>query len=443
MEPTSSPSSVVIDVTETSRLPYLTGVQRLVRETVSHAPEDCRLVRFNPQSQQFHFVKEIPELVFRSWDSPAGRLKLFIRNLVPNRVIRSQSRQTSTPRTGISYLLRLVYFRYFSDSYLVKDKTWKKAPAWHPRATDHYVTLEIQDEPSHRNAIRRILALDGVTSTFYVHDIIPLSHPELFSREDLLTLRSQFLEYAGLALSSSEIVANSRATLENFLELKEAIQPDSKVASRVLYPPLRPNGHTGEGKPATTATSKKSADRIRLLGVGSLDVRKNFIVVLRALPILQTMGKTTELTMVGGANKAIDPEIKDFLSSLSDHQRANIEIVSSASDEELDNHYESADIVVVPSKAEGFGLPILEAAVRGRTVIAADSKVAKEVGEGLDVFYADSSNPVAWAEVIISVSEGTAATKISVDSLSRFPRSSGEFARRLLALSVSDFRSIF
>jgi glycosyltransferase involved in cell wall biosynthesis len=54
--------------------------------------------------------------------------------------------------------------------------------------------------------------------------------------------------------------------------------------------------------------------------------------------------------------------------------------------EELEWLYAHASIVLVPSRYEGFGLPLLEAAQRGVAVLASDIPALRETGEGVARF---------------------------------------------------------
>ena len=61
--------------------------------------------------------------------------------------------------------------------------------------------------------------------------------------------------------------------------------------------------------------------------------------------------------------------------------------------------YRSATLVLHPSRYEGFGLPVLEAASRGAPVVCSDVPALRELGEGAARFVAPG-DPAAWAAAV-------------------------------------------
>ncbi|MHB1139332.1 MAG: glycosyltransferase, partial [Microthrixaceae bacterium] len=69
--------------------------------------------------------------------------------------------------------------------------------------------------------------------------------------------------------------------------------------------------------------------------------------------------------------------------------------------EQLAALYADATAVVVPSRYEGFGLPVLEAMVRGCPVLAARAGALPEVARAEDLV--DPDDVTAWAEAMQAV----------------------------------------
>jgi glycosyltransferase involved in cell wall biosynthesis len=69
------------------------------------------------------------------------------------------------------------------------------------------------------------------------------------------------------------------------------------------------------------------------------------------------------------------------------------------SDAQIAALYNRADIVIVPSICEGFGLPLLEAMAYGVPVIAANTSSLPEVGGDASLLL-DPHSPPQWAAAI-------------------------------------------
>lgn len=74
-----------------------------------------------------------------------------------------------------------------------------------------------------------------------------------------------------------------------------------------------------------------------------------------------------------------------------------INCIGSIPYDELLTYYKCCDALLFPSKIESFGLPLVEAALFGVPIIAADLPYAKEVLENYDgATFADVDNPRSW-----------------------------------------------
>lgn len=131
-----------------------------------------------------------------------------------------------------------------------------------------------------------------------------------------------------------------------------------------------------------------------LLHVGSHIPRKRidvlldvFAAVLKVVPDLRLVqvGPTWAPTFARQIERlGLESQIVRFL-DLSRQQLAEL--------------YRRAEVVLVPSEAEGFGLPVIEALACGATVIASDIPVLREVGGDVVRFCAVGDIP-AWANSV-------------------------------------------
>jgi glycosyltransferase involved in cell wall biosynthesis len=114
-----------------------------------------------------------------------------------------------------------------------------------------------------------------------------------------------------------------------------------------------------------------------LLHVGTLQPRKNLLVLLEALA--QIKRPEIPLVFIGGKGWYYD-EIFARVKALNLEQQ--VRFTGYVADEVLPLWYNAATIFVFPSLYEGFGMPVLEAIACGTPVIAADTSSIPEVVGG-------------------------------------------------------------
>jgi glycosyltransferase involved in cell wall biosynthesis len=142
-------------------------------------------------------------------------------------------------------------------------------------------------------------------------------------------------------------------------------------------------------------------DRPFLLHVGSLIPRKNPRFLLELAAELLKARPDIEFVQVGGR---FDAEQRSLLSSAGVLSR--VRQVESLSRAALAPRYRAAKAVLLPSTAEGFGLPIIEALACGTPVIASDIPVLRQVGGDAVVFCPLNDLP-AWKRGVEGVLDGS------------------------------------
>jgi glycosyltransferase involved in cell wall biosynthesis len=142
---------------------------------------------------------------------------------------------------------------------------------------------------------------------------------------------------------------------------------------------------------------RRSIDSIEILHVGSTQPRKRIDLLLRIFAAVRANYPGARLIRVSGGlttqNRALAEQlgVSDAITILPFLERR---ILAAA--------YRRADVLVLPSDAEGFGLPIIEALACGVPVIASDLPVLREVG-GNAVRYCAVGDVDAWSSAIVEV----------------------------------------
>lgn len=139
------------------------------------------------------------------------------------------------------------------------------------------------------------------------------------------------------------------------------------------------------------------ADRVDLLHVGSTVARKRIDVLLRVLHRVRQEDPRVRLVRVGGPltppQQALATMlgVQDAVVTLPHLERTTLAAV-----------YHRAAIVLQPSEAEGFGLPVVEAMACGCVIVCSDLPVLREVG-GVAVEFAPVGDADAWAARVLSL----------------------------------------
>jgi glycosyltransferase involved in cell wall biosynthesis len=122
------------------------------------------------------------------------------------------------------------------------------------------------------------------------------------------------------------------------------------------------------------------------LAVGTLEPRKRHGQMLDAFEQLWAQNVAANLIIVGKPGWLTEA----LTTRLSTHTQLGRQLfwVQTASDEYLEKIYAAASCLIAASEAEGFGLPLIEAARHGLPIIARDIPVFREVAQDHALYFA-------------------------------------------------------
>lgn len=156
------------------------------------------------------------------------------------------------------------------------------------------------------------------------------------------------------------------------------------------------NAPSVQKEPSTGTTVKKE-----IVYMGSFMPYKNVELILRALPLLPDY--KLHLT------SPITPERRAELEQLIP-KKSQVKFWNGISDEDYAHILSTATALVSASKAEGFGLPLIEAMQVGAPVVANDMPIFHEVG-GTAALYFDADSPDQLAAHIRTLEDPTIRAK--------------------------------
>lgn len=134
-----------------------------------------------------------------------------------------------------------------------------------------------------------------------------------------------------------------------------------------------------------------------ILYVGTLKPYKNVSSLLKAFAILRRRCSIPQKLLILGDDVRWNRSLVEECARLRIDQRTTF--VPFAEQRLLPKIYAAADLLVMPSKIEGFGLPVLEAMACGTPVICSQASSLPEVG-GDAVVYFDPENPEELADAM-------------------------------------------
>lgn len=227
--------------------------------------------------------------------------------------------------------------------------------------------------------------------TVAIHDVLVLSHPQWFPRRWGNTLR---LVIPLSARRASAVVTGTRWVAEALGELCRVPQERMRVipygVDRSIFSPPSPEA-VGRG------LAELGLEKPFLVMVGALEPRRGVDTLLSAMAMIRQRVSDLELVLVGGQRAPV-PGLAS--------PPPWVRLLGHVEDRLLPVLYAGAELVVAPSRGEGFDLPVLEALACGGCVVASDIPVHREVFSQAVTFF-PAGDGEALAETIVGLLEDT------------------------------------
>jgi glycosyltransferase involved in cell wall biosynthesis len=197
-----------------------------------------------------------------------------------------------------------------------------------------------------------------------IHDIFFFEHPEWFppaiGAYKRAMFRAALRKKPRTLVCTTEYVRNS--LLARFPGLAERV--------RVIPPGV-------DARPADAPSTVTRDDDAYFLTVSTVEVRKNHLTLLAAFRRARAEGLQLRWKIAGRTGYRGDSIVAAL------RNEPGVDVLGQVSTESLDALYGSARFVAIPSLAEGFGFPALEAASRDIPVVCSrGSGMDETIGDG-------------------------------------------------------------
>ncbi len=292
---------------------------------------------------------------------------------------------------------------------------------WTHRASDYYARLRRET---------------GCRVVQVVYDILPISHPQFFEERWVPEFARQLASAARNADFLIVISQHVKRELAAYLAAFSGVKPPIVALPAGWHSSLT---CIANGISESVALEKYGVKPgCYFLQVGTLEPRKNHLLVVRALHRLSArLGARMPYAVFAGR---LGWKTEDLARELAAHDflDGRIRILKDVDDAGLAALYRGARFTVYPSFVEGFGLPVRESILFGKPCLASGTSSIPEAGGDLAEYF-DPHDFVGFTEKLERwsiedslVAERTARIRRFLTDPANVP-SWGDTANRLLA----------
>jgi len=225
-----------------------------------------------------------------------------------------------------------------------------------------------------------------------VHDLFPFQFPEIHSGP--LPRRVNQMLMRNAVRRAVRVITPSQATA---LAVRQSFP---RSADRVLsIPEAADDRFTSRRNPEAEAAWQMRLG-IRppyVFYLGQWKAYKNLPLLLEAFARVRRRHPSSQLVVAGDDPR--HPEVRERAAALPE---GSVVFPGHLPESAVPDLYRGAALVVLPSRAEGFGLPVIEAMACGVPVICSDLPVLREIAEGVALF-CDPNDPAAFADAMGAV----------------------------------------
>lgn len=321
--------AVVVDVMHTANTELATGIQRVVRETVSRwaRNHDIVLVTWTLDRRSLRRLTPAEEDTALRGAQPPG--------LIP----RSESSKILIPLRG------------------------------------RYIMPELGAEHWRTARVSAIAEYTEVSAGLIGHDCVPLTTAETTG----VGMPAGFARYLSAASRMDRISVTSVASQAEYGGWKEMLHGIGFDGPELSLQPLACEITEPTVEDLKSFKQKYITTELPLIVVvGSHEPRKNHLAVLRAVEKCWSEGVHCEILFIGGNSwnsQRFDLRVEELRSN-----GVPVHTASAVSDADLYSAYTLATFTVYPSVNEGFGLPVAESLMLGTPVITSGFGSMADIG---------------------------------------------------------------
>lgn len=355
---------MLLDATKTFESQFTTGIQRVVRELARRAD-----LIGNALGLDVVLVVASGRKYYRL--DATGRERLFALPLHNSANVVAQSKLSRGAKNLLQSNMRVYAMlqRWSMRRHMTKLTQGLEEIA--ARSGDIVASIDEFSGGSSSIEALSVARRHGAITMAIIYDLIPLLHQDMVSVPVAYLFRHAFER---LSCDVDGLIAISRSGADLIRMQSSVLRADISVTSFYLGQDLRV---TSNEKVLATIPSEAWQRGPTFLMVGTIEPRKRHAVTLAAFDRLWKEGRAANLVIIG----RIGWEVDELVQSVLDHPQygRSLFLCHQVGDAELRIAMAKASAVIMASKAEGFGLPIVEALAFGISIIATDIPIFREI----------------------------------------------------------------
>lgn len=338
----------------------------------------------HPRIEHKQLFVDVSELIHRD---PKSGIQRVVRSVLLELIESAPAGYVVEPVYAVEGSPGYRYARRFTQNFLGLPEGHVGDEIIEPANGDIFLGLDLQHGVTIAQTkwLRSIRAL-GVQVYFVVYDLIPIVTPWAYPADaDFSNLHSLWLD----ALQHHDgVICISRAVADEVSEWVEAFGMPRERPFRIGW------FHLGADVAQSAPTDGLGSDAPRVLealnsrptflAVGTIEPRKGQAMVLKAFERLWKEGHDINLVFIGKKGWSGQSwNVEEWARGARSHSEYGRHFfwLEAISDEYLEAVYQASDCLVAASLAEGFGLPLIEAARHGLSLIVRDIPVFREVAQ--------------------------------------------------------------